>query len=98
MSKTEEEYFEAKGWSSKHFLEHAKLIFAELKKNGFELDIKRTVIYIQKGDQLVKAYVHHNGRNREWLTFTDAKGGELLSFKYTIDPRLVLSSLLGLFK
>lgn len=32
---------------------------------------------------MIKCYVHHNGRSKEYATFTDYKGNEILTVHYT---------------
>jgi hypothetical protein len=96
MSKTQEEYLMNNGWSSALFLPHAKLLFEELKEVNFV--IGRSVIYLQPmvfpvpktKYRKLKAYVHHNGRTKEYVTFTDEKGNELETIHYTISPEQAL--------
>lgn len=83
MSKTIEEYENSNGWSSHFFAENAVKLMKELQELGIDVVVGRTVIHLEKNKKKLKAYVHHNGRNREYATITDSKGNELLSIHYT---------------
>ena len=85
MSYTFEEYVDAGGWSSHYFLEHAKHLIPDVKKmDNVELKIGRHVIHILlHGKVFLKAYVHYKGRSREFLTFTDKRGRDIITFHYT---------------
>jgi len=84
LSKSVDEYLAAGGWSSSLFLEHARSLFGDreiLQRCTFE--VGRNVVYIKAGSKLLKAYVHHNGRTNQFLTFTDQAGVEVITFHNT---------------
>ena len=83
MSKTVEEYEENGGWSSHFFVVNAVKLMKELQDLGIAVVVGRTVIHLSRDDKKLKAYVHHNGRNREYATVTDRKGVELLTVHYS---------------
>jgi hypothetical protein len=83
MQKSIEEYEANGGWSSHFFAENAVNLMNELQLLGIEVVIGRTVIHLNKDGKKLKAYVHHNGRTREYATITDRTGAELLTVHYT---------------
>ena len=84
LSKSIDEYLINSGWSSQLFLEHAKSIFNDKEIcEKFKVEVGRSVIYFISGEDLIKAYVHYEGRSKDYLTFTDKHGKELMSFHYT---------------
>lgn len=98
LSKTKEDYLKGKGWSSHLFFEKAKRIFPALEENNVQIDYGRTVIYLTKNNIKIKAYVHHNGRNKEYLTFTNHKGTELKTFHYTEETNNIINFILEQFE
>jgi len=95
LSKSIAEYLAADGWSSHYFLEHAKIIFSssEIKKIC-QFEVGRSVIYLRAKTKMLKAYVHYNGRSREFMTFTDEKGKEVKTFHHSEKPQTVVLFLL----
>lgn len=83
LSKSIEAYEAGGGWSSKLFAEQALPLLKGLQAGGVPLQVGRHVIYVGSGDNLIKVYVHHNGRSEEYVTFTDRRGAELATFHYT---------------
>lgn len=93
-----EEYLAQQGWSSHHFLEHAKAIFSDSTiQRSMTFEIHRTVIYIQSYGKMLKGYVHHAGRSREFLTFKNAGGDEVKSFHYSVSTNEIKQFLLDYF-
>lgn len=76
LSKSIEEYEKAGGWSSSLFHPHAVKLLKELKQRNVEIEVGRTVIYV---DRELKVYVHNNGRSKEYATVTDMNGKELIT-------------------
>jgi len=97
LSKSVDEFLDAKGWSASLFIEHAKLAFTELKGKAI-VDVGRSVIHTMTCEAVVKCYVHYKGKTPEWLTFTDKKGNELASFFHTATPADVVAKLKELLK
>lgn len=89
LNKSVEEYFLASGWSSHLFVDHARLVFAKFPN----VLVGRSVIHIINEGKLIKVYVHHAGKTKEFMTITDAKGIEIASFHYTIPPETVLQKI-----
>lgn len=83
LDKTLGEYEENGGWSSHHFAANGAALIRELMEAGADVKIGRTVIHVSNGDSRLKAYVHHNGRSREYATITDWAGEELLTVHHT---------------
>lgn len=98
LSKSIAEYLDAGGWSSHYFIDHAKIIFSspEIKK-VCQFEIGRSVIYLRAKAKMLKAYVHYNGRSREFMTFTDEKGKEVKTFHHSENPQTVVLFLLEYF-
>jgi len=89
-TKSIEEYLTNGGWSSHLFLETAKTLLTDRDiTRRTEFEYFRSVIYLRSQGKLLKAYVHHNGRSKEYLTFTDESGSEVHTFHYTT-PALVI--------
>lgn len=82
LSRSLEAYEKEDGWSSKLFAKRAIPLLKKLAASEVAVEVGRTVIYLT-GKQKLKAYVHHNGRSKEFATITDAKGVELATFHYT---------------
>jgi len=82
------EYVANGGWSSHYFAHAAIPLMMELKQAGVPVTVGRTVVHINKGSALIKAYVHHNGRTEEYATITNSKGEELATFHYTEADKL----------
>lgn len=74
------EYAANGGWSSKLFALNAIQLMQELVTAGVPVTAGRSVIHIGKK---LKAYVHHNGRTKEYATITDMHGIELETFHFT---------------
>jgi hypothetical protein len=91
MNKTVAEYFEASGWSSSLFVEHAKYVFAELKEA--QIIIGRTVIHVEKGPKKIKVYVHYAGKSREFVTITDRYGMPIEVYHYKSSPEALLKAI-----
>lgn len=89
-TKSLEEYLENKGWSSHHFFDTAKMLLTDRDlTRQITFEYFRSVIYLRSRGKLLKAYVHHNGRSREFLTFTDEKGSEVHTF-HCSTPAIVI--------
>lgn len=80
MKDKSEDYVANGGWSSALFAQHAIPLMSDLKDQGVQVTVGRSVIHIGKK---LKAYVHHNGRTAEFATITDWKGVELDTFHHT---------------
>jgi len=83
LGRSLEEYKSNGGWSSHFFAENAVKLIQELKAQGVEVTIGRTVIHLVHGGRKLKAYVHHNGRTEEYATITDQRGAELITVHHT---------------
>lgn len=97
LSKNKKDYLDGGGWSSSLFFEKAKIIFKELENHGVTLDFGRTVLHIIKDNKKIKAYVHCNGRSKEYLTITDSNGNELETFHYQEDVNTIINFIKGQF-
>jgi hypothetical protein len=97
LSKSVEEYEKGGGWSSSLFYKSAMVIFKKLQKADYTVDVGRTVVYISKGRHKLKAYVHYNGRSKEYLTITDGKGTELETFHYTDSADKIYNGIINKF-
>ena len=98
MRKSIEEYLAAGGWSSNLFFEHAKSIFSDrdiLRRCTFE--VGRNVIYVRSGGKMLKIYVHHGGRSKEFMTFVNEGGDEIRTFHYTVPTSVIKEFILGYF-
>lgn len=99
LGKSIEEYLAAGGWSSHNFLEHAKAVFEDREvKRTCTFEVGRSVIYIRSRGTMLKAYVHHAGRSREFMTLKDEKGDEVKTFHMTAKPAEVVQFILGYFR
>ena len=74
------EYEANDGWSSSLFAKGAAALIRRLKESGVKVSVGRTVIHIGEN---MKAYVHYNGRTKEYATITDRNGVELQTFHHT---------------
>lgn len=98
LSKSIEEYLAAGGWSSNLFLEHAKVLFNDRDlKRGCKFEVGRSVIYIRSGGQVLKVYVHHNGRTKEYMTLSEG-GTEVATFHYTAKTEEIKQTILKFFR
>jgi hypothetical protein len=98
LSKSVDEYLAAGGWSSHKFFEHAKSLFSDpdiLRTCTFEAG--RSVIYIRSRGEMLKLYVHHSGRSREWVTIKNMGGDELVNFHCTISAQSLRDWILDYF-
>jgi len=98
LSKSIDEYLAAGGWSSHLFLQHAKDVFEDptLKRTA-TFQVGRSVIYIRSQGKMLKAYVHHNGRNKEFMTLTDETGEEVKTFHHTEKSSAIVRFMLDFF-
>lgn len=97
LSKSPEEFFANHGWSASHFVPHAKFILENAPFLKIQVTFGRTVVEIRDvkaGGRKIKAYVHHNGRSNEHLTFTWDDGTEIETFHYTVKPSLIAAAIL----
>jgi hypothetical protein len=83
LSKSVDEYLRVGGWSSSLFFDHACSLFTDPDLKALcTFEVGRTVVYLRNSQKFLKAYVHHNGRNRQYLTFTTESGKEVKTFHY----------------
>jgi len=47
---------------------------------------------------MLKVYVHHNGRNKEFLSLVDEKGDEIRAFHYMVRPQEIMTAMLDYFR
>lgn len=99
LSRSIEEYLEASGWSSRLFLEHAKAIFNDPRlKRSCTFEVGRSVIYLRSRGTLLKVYVHHGGRSREFITFKNESGDEVGSFHHSTPVESIVLFILKSFQ
>lgn len=98
LSKSIEQYLEAGGWSSNLFVEHARRLFEDKHfTRTCDFEVGRSVIYIRSNGKMIKAYVHHNGRSKEFMTLTNEKGDELATFHYSCSTKEIKDKMLEYF-
>ena len=90
LSKSIDEYLSAGGWSSSKFFEHAKSLFndRDIKQMG-TFEVGRSVIYYRTRGTMIKFYVHHAGRSKEFMTMTDENSNEIATFHYTVKTQTI---------
>ena len=100
LSKSIEKYLEAGGWSSSNFFEHAKVLFKDRDINCVAaFEVGRSVIYLRHSAQgkMLKFYVHHNGRSKEFMTITYENGDEYKTFHYSASVNEIKQAILEYF-
>lgn len=98
LTKSIDEYLEARGWSSHLFFETAKTVFDDREiKRTCTIEVGRSVIYIRSQGKMLKAYVHHNGRSKEFMTLKDEGGDEVKTFHYSEKPQTIIRFMLDYF-
>jgi hypothetical protein len=93
--KTFDEYLEANGWSSSHFIEHAKKIHELLVANNLSFNLGRTVCHVITKKGIFKIYVHYAGKTRQFMTLTN-RDKEIRTWHYTDSPALVANEIVKL--
>lgn len=89
-----EEFLENNAYSASLFLEHFKFVLKFTSDFQINMTLYRTYAKLSCGNRTIKAYCHHNGRSREWLTFTKEDGTEIESFHHNTKPSLVMAAIM----
>lgn len=88
LSKSIDEFINAKGWSANAFLDHAKFLFSDVELAEIAtFEVGRSVIYIRNkkprydpDDGMMRVYVHLRGLSKDWMTILDSNGYEIAKF------------------
>jgi hypothetical protein len=99
LSKSVDEYFANTGWSSSLFLDHAKALVSDPDiKRSTTIEFGRSVVYLRSNSKMLKIYVHHAGRSKEFMTITDFAGDEVATFHYTAKTKDIKDKILTYFR
>jgi hypothetical protein len=105
LTKSVDEFINAKGWSANAFLEHAKFLFADVELSEIAtFEVGRSVIYIRnktprfdKDWGMMRVYVHLRGLSKEWMTILDSNGYEVAKFHCADSPEEIKKVIVNRF-
>lgn len=94
MDKTIDEVLSNDLWSASKFKTHFILLIKRLTQLKINYTLGRTCMHID--GKKYKLYPHYGGRSKDWVTLTDSKSNEIVSFLYTEKAAIVIDKIISI--